>query len=317
MDNTILFGNGINRLISNNISWEELLDKIKDKRKFKDDLLPNTMIYERILLERLNFNKDILEDEFEVKEEISLLLQHIKSNEIYIDIFNSEASHFITTNYDYGFIDSIKDLPEINLPIEEFSIEDVYSIRRLKEIKNKRQLKKNFWQIHGEIRKPATIMLGLDHYCGSIAKINNYIKGLYQYQKEGKTVTEDSIKDKFINKSFNNSSWIELFFISNIHIIGFNLDYCEIDLWWVITKRARMKKDEKLKDRISNEIHFYCNEINEQKKSLLESMYIIVHILELPDSALQTTEMYLNHYRELINKINRNSTISQQIELMN
>lgn len=314
MDDTILFGNGINRLIRNNISWEELLDNIKDKRKFKDDLLPNTMIYERILLERLNLNKDILEDEFEVKQDISRLLEDIQPNEIYIEIFNSNSSHFITTNYDYGFIKSIKDLPEINLPIQEFSTEDVYSIRRLKEIKNKKQQEKNFWQIHGEIRKPATIMLGLDHYCGSIAKINNYIKGLYQYQKDGKTITEDSIEDKFVKRSFNNSSWIELFFISNIHIIGFNFDYCEIDLWWVITKRARMKKNQKKKVEIRNEIHFYCNEINDQKKSLLESMYIIVHVLELPDSTLETSGIYVNHYRELLNLINRKSPRGLKID---
>ena len=50
-------------------------------------------------------------------------------------------------------------------------------IRRLKKISNSKELKKHFWQIHGEIRKPATIMLGLDHYCGEIGKIDQYTKG--------------------------------------------------------------------------------------------------------------------------------------------
>ncbi len=60
MDNTILFGNGINRLSAVNISWGELLDIIKDSRKFKDDSLPNTMIYERVILERPSIFKDVL-----------------------------------------------------------------------------------------------------------------------------------------------------------------------------------------------------------------------------------------------------------------
>jgi len=72
MENTIFFGNGINRLSPNNISWDELLSKIKGPRKFKDNDLPNTMIYERIILERPNKYKEILRDEFEVKQDISV-----------------------------------------------------------------------------------------------------------------------------------------------------------------------------------------------------------------------------------------------------
>jgi len=170
MKSTILFGNGINRLIPTNISWGELLDRIKGANKFKDDILPNTMIYERIVLQRLTKYKDILQDEYEVKSDIARLLEEISANEIYLELFNLTAQHYITTNYDYGFVTSIRSIPEILLPIEEYSTEDVYSIRRLKRIKNSKEAEKNFWQIHGEIRKPATIMLGLDHYCGSIGK---------------------------------------------------------------------------------------------------------------------------------------------------
>ena len=31
-----------------------------------------------------------------------------------------------------------------------------------------------------------------------------------------------------------------LFFNSDIHIVGFGFDYSEIDLWWILNKRARM-----------------------------------------------------------------------------
>jgi len=71
MDNSILFGNGINRLSDKNISWGHLLDKIKDVRKFNDSKLPNTMIYERIILEKPNKDRDVLFNEFEVKKEIA------------------------------------------------------------------------------------------------------------------------------------------------------------------------------------------------------------------------------------------------------
>lgn len=68
MDNTIIFGNGIIRLSDKNVSWKHLLDIIKGVRIFNDALLPNTMIYERIILERPDTHDDVLFDEFEVKK---------------------------------------------------------------------------------------------------------------------------------------------------------------------------------------------------------------------------------------------------------
>lgn len=300
MENTILFGNGLNRLSDKNISWSHLLDIIKGSRKFNDSLLPNTMIYERIILER-NDTHDLFFDEFEVKKEIAKLMSEIEPNSIYESLFKLNVQNYLTTNYDYGYLDSIKKMKEITMPIHEFSTEDVYSIRRLKNIRNTSERRKHFWQIHGEIRKPATIMLGLDHYCGSIGKIDSYIKGWYKYVIEGKPIEEPSIQDKFKNNSFNNSSWVELFFNSNIHIIGLSLDYTEIDLWWILNKRARMKRSVLHKNYIKNEIIFYCTSIEDQKKELLESLDVKVQIDELS----KTKTKYKDYYKNLIAQFER------------
>lgn len=301
MQNTIFFGNGINRLSSKNISWNHLLDIIKGTRGFNNGQLPYTMIYERIILEKPNKNGHILHDEFEVKNEIANLMEDIEKNKIYEDLFKLNVQNYLTTNYDYGFIHSIIESKEILLPIHEYSSEDVYSIRRLKRIPNTNEDIKHFWQIHGEIRKPATIMLGLDHYCGSIGKIDSYIKGWYKYVENGEPKNEESIEEKFKNNSFTNSSWVELFFTSNIYIIGFSLDYSEIDLWWIINKRARLKKSENLRNQINNKIVFYCNNIDEEKKGLLESLDIEVKIDELSDSKTK----YYDYYNKLISRFKR------------
>jgi hypothetical protein len=228
-------------------------------------------------------------------------MKNIEPTEIYSELFKLNAQNYLTTNYDYAFIDSIKDLKEVVLPIYEYSTEDVYSIRRLKRIPNTNQHTKYFWQIHGEIRKPATIMLGLDHYCGSIGKIDSYIKGWYRHVQEGKTIEEPSIENKFKNNSFNNSSWVELFFTSNIHIIGFTLDYSEIDLWWIINKRARLKRSKNLEKKIKNKITYYCNEIDDQKKGLLASLDIEVQVDELID----TDNKYFDYFKKLIKQFKR------------
>ncbi len=301
MNNTILFGNGINRLTPENISWGQLLDLIKDGRRFNDANLPNTMIYERVLLERPDIHEDVSYDEFEVKNRISELLKSLEKNKVYKEFFKLNVQNYLTTNYDYAFIDSVLDLDGINLPIHEYSTEDVYSIRRLKRISNQEEKIKLFWQLHGEIRKPATIMLGLDHYCGSIGKIDSYIKGWYRYTKDGITKDEPSIEKKFENNSFNNSSWVELFFTSDIHIVGFSFDFSEIDLWWILNKRARLKKSKSLRGKINNKIFYYCDSIDEHKKGLFESFDIEVII----DNLSNNDDKYTEYYSNLINRFKR------------
>ena len=259
------------------------------------------MVYERIILERPDDSGNVLFDEFEVKQEIARLLENTEPNDIYRDLFYLDAQNYITTNYDYGFVDSMLELPEVNLPIHEYSTEDVYSIRRLKRISNTKEKIKHFWQVHGEIRKPATIMLGLDHYCGSIGKINDYIKGKYEYQVNGETIKELSIGEKFEQNAFTNSSWVELFFTSNIHIIGFSLDFSEIDLWWIINKRARMKKSEALRSKIKNRIIYHCHSIDLEKKELLKSMNIDVHQSDLPE----TDTPYFDYFKVLMAHLKR------------
>ncbi len=72
----------------------------------------------------------------------------IAPHEIYVDLFKINAKNYLTTNYDYAFKDSIVYAEQVRQPIEEHSSEDVYSLRRLKEIYTNNGVLKNFWQIH-------------------------------------------------------------------------------------------------------------------------------------------------------------------------
>jgi hypothetical protein len=67
-----------------------------------------------------------------------------------------------------------------------------------------------------------------------------------------------------------------LFFNSNIHILGFSLDYSETDIWWLLTKRARILNEEKSSNLISNNIYFYDRNIKADKEELLKSLNVTV-----------------------------------------
>ena len=286
--NTVFFGNGLNYIGEGKISWTNLLQNIKGKQ-FDDNLLPNTLTYERIILDKYS-GKTILSQEYYVKEEIADLMRKVEPSSIYESLYTLNFENYITTNYDYGFIISAERLNEVNsIQNDVEDSEKIYSIRRVKRISNKKEKKKLFWQIHGEIDLPASIMLGLDQYCKYIRRIAEYFEGRYTYTKDTETIKEKSMNEKILKTEFSGSSWIELFFTTNVHIIGFSLDFCEIDLWWLLNKRARMKKSEDVGKHIKNEIHFYCPEESDpekkkllvQKTELLKSFGVIVHIHKL------------------------------------
>ena len=270
MKNTVLFGNGINRLSTNAVSWDDLLDEIKGENRFSNGSLPNTMVYERIFMGEHKASESQAIDELIIKNRIASSLAKQESNEIFKLLGSMKFEHYLTTNYDYAFEKALGVTPE------KLSSEEIYSLRRKRKYGSNSDAK-YLWNIHGEIDNPKSIMLGLDHYCGSVSKIDAYVKGNYKHSIDGKTISIEPMKDKFKNNSFCYTSWVDLFFSSDIHIIGLSLDYSETDLWWVLNKRARYAADNLVKNNIS----FYVNEIDAQKRGLLESFNVKVVVTEV------------------------------------
>lgn len=281
MKKTILFGNGLNYLSSSKVTWTELLNKIKKKNIFDCTNLPNTMTYEKIFLDR----NIITSDELILKKEISEILNKQGSNEFYKKIIDLNLDNYLTTNYDYAFIKEVQAQFE-NSNIEHVNNETVYSIRRHKKVEFE-NFNTKFWQIHGELSAPKSIMLGLDHYCGSVGKIDGYLKG--NYSRKFNNILK--IYEKIENNSFDEISWIELFFNTDVHIFGFGFDFNETDLWWILNKRARMSKDIKM----SNTITYYTKGITSDKKKLFESFYVKVESYDLKN--------YSEYYNRVIDKI--------------
>lgn len=307
MSNTILFGNGINRLIPANISWDTLLAEIKGDNNFENGRLPNTMIYERIVMDGVEAGLHVYANEDKTKKRIAELMMTVGNSEIYTRLFELDVEHFMTTNYDYAFLHSLEAV-DSSLRYRNHATEEVYSIRRKKTIDDGH---KTFWQIHGEISKHKSIMLGLDHYCGAVSRINSYIRGGYVYSQAKSKIKEPSIVDKVINKGYTNSSWIELFFNSDIHIIGLGLDYSEIDLWWLLNKRARLMKGD-LKNKIENNITFYCDNISEEKGGLLKSLNVQVRQIPLSGASDQYTQLY----HQIIEQIEMSCSIRNERYVM-
>ncbi|HZK61998.1 MAG TPA: SIR2 family protein [Anaerovoracaceae bacterium] len=276
MKNTVFFGNGFNRSKNGMFSWEDLLNELASPEKGFSNEFPNTMHYEYAVMKKLNNVIDLKEKEENIKQQIANKMQKIEVNEMYEKLSRLNVENLITTNYDCTLKNTF-----LKNGCEHFTAntESIYSIRRNTVIVNKKMNKTyKIWNIHGEIEAPKSIMLGLDHYCGSIGKIDDYIKGKYKFQTGNENIDVSAISEKINNESkekYDKYSWIELFFNSNIFIIGFGLDYSETDLWWILNQRVRMKNSSEFAGKINNNITFY-DEVDYDKRRLLESFGVEV-----------------------------------------
>ncbi len=262
---TLLIGNDINNIVPNN-SWKDIINDIIrfcDAQKMVTDLnnKPFPLLYEEIFLKSLK-EKHI--DEKNLKKFISDKVRRISPNEIHERIQDLEIKDVITTNYDFTL--------EGKMPIKNNGIIDerIYSVFRHYKVRNK-----NYWHIHGDCKNPNSINLGFEHYGGQLQQIRNYLATGTNYKS--KNVTKTPLINRLETKDFSGQSWIELFFNTDIYIFGLSLDFEEIDLWWLLTYRAR-QIFYKRKSAIKNKIYYFVpKEFNaKEKKDLLLSSDVII-----------------------------------------
>lgn len=99
---TILFGNGLNFLSENFISWKQLLDKIKGDNLFDDGKLPNTMIYERSIIGNPISFDTLTRKEEAIKRDLANMLSDFPSNKYFDQLAKIKVDNYLTTNYDYA-----------------------------------------------------------------------------------------------------------------------------------------------------------------------------------------------------------------------
>ena len=84
------------------------------------------------------------------------------------------------------------------------------------------------FHIHGEARKPDSVILGHYYYGNLLFRYDDYLTrrapgGLYRVGKDGMTVM----------------SWLDYFILGDVYCLGFGFDTAEIDLWWLLCRKKR------------------------------------------------------------------------------
>ena len=283
MDAALLIGNGLNRChMDKQLSWEVLMQEIAGK--YSVDFHGNNsfplefecMANSICSKSRKTLDTVITDLKSDIAEKINSIAP--KSTWIHRSFISLPVREIMTTNYDYYLENLIdKNFPEgWKLGRKAEKRERSHSIRR-------RYLNDGYTvrHIHGEANTPGSICLGYDHYVRALAEISAYIKEIVgiEYTLSKKPMPTDGMLQRSNgSQRYYGDSWMELFFTHDIHIVGLSLDVCEIDLWWLLTYRAKLISLFKEKERIKNTIYYYYTTSDSQKTpptiDLFKRLYI-------------------------------------------
>ena len=297
MNNVIFIGNGLNRTIKDEYSWETLMNEISKEYNVlfdKNNSFP--LEFEKMINVILKKDPDKRINIYNsVKKFISdkILKMTLEKDSIHYRLLEIKCNNIITTNYDFllekAYIGETIDLKNIK------PYEDKYLMRKL-PIKTDI----NFYHIHGVATKVSSICLGYEHYAGLLENLRSNIN-----KKEQNIKSKMIIKQKLFNEIKWDNHWYEFFYNSNIYILGFNMDLSEIDIWWLLTHRAYLYYNnyEGLKEKINNEIVFFdiYKDTDLQKiriHNLLEGLHVKVKAYKIGKN-----ETYLSKYNLIIDEI--------------
>ena len=100
------------------------------------------------------------------------------------------------------------------------------------------------WHIHGEARKPDSMIIGNYFYSKLLRRCVERLDGFSgaedgsKKKYSGTTKTNSFTALKKQNKKIKVGSWIDAFVLGDVYMLGFGLDLSESDIWWLIEYKA-------------------------------------------------------------------------------
>lgn len=235
MKSVLLLGNGIDRSFnSHGISWGKLLDKMTTNKSLPSCYSPLPFPLEIVL--RTNDQVDEVLKEYH--EDLYSSAEDDQLRSILTKIMTLGFDDILTTNYDYT-LEGTALYPE---PItKERMIDCMKHTDEVKRAENKYMLHtyntvqcngfdNRIWHIHGEARKPGSIVIGHYMYVNMVSKwqeILNQRKNSYKKYDHSKP----------------SPCWLDSFIMGNVYILGFGFDFSELDLWWLINRKKRERTE--------------------------------------------------------------------------
>ncbi len=297
----ILIGNGINQAYGG-ISWSELLSKICVRNDYYTEALTSPMPLQAILLTNDNI-KDALRNN---KEAFYGEIRSPEQEQALLSLLDMDADDILTTNYSYELEAAAigeKTVSDSHLRRMNERTCDKTELRYLLHTYSRVPYKEHsirVWHIHGESRKPDSMILGHYWYGNQLSRIKAELderKNSYTFrQTHGFEI------------SYN--SWIDSFILGDVYVLGFGFDTSEFDLWWLLNRKKREKAKK-------GKVFFYepASEKSREKQDLLR--LLDVEVMNLPFdhtiADLDKSKAYQEFYSESIQDIRNRITTKRSL----
>jgi hypothetical protein len=285
----LLLGNGINRAFQDHCSWNDLISRLSAGRSDPDSNLdlsdcPANL---QIVLK----TKDQVQES--LKEHHKALYGRVSAQEAELlkKLLTAGFDDILTTNYSYELeaaawgMTAPKDaqLKKSCRSIEEGrGVDSKYLLHSYQQV-DCEQAENRIWHIHGEARKPGSMIIGYYYYAALINRIVDFCKSrgndYLMHQKAGNPLPM--------------LSWVDAFLLGDVYILGYNFDYCEVDLWWLLNRKKREKAS-------NGETFFYepSSAKTAAKQKLLETFGVKICNcgIEIPDDTADHSKDYQAFY---------------------
>jgi hypothetical protein len=234
----LLLGNGLSRAY-NAASWDHFLDSINQRKEEfpnpKDIDMPMPL---KIILLTNNHVRTAMQDnkEYFLNGFYDQLDKDICGQ--IRKLFDCGFDYVLTTNYSYELEYSVygdkfaeNRLKAIQRFVGADRAENKYLLHTFNQIVYDDKYV-DVWHIHGEARKPDSMIIGSDYYSRLTSKVID-IASKIDYDRKG-NINNVAIK-----------SWVEALIYGDVYALGFGYDYSEQDLWWLLSRKAAETKLEK------------------------------------------------------------------------
>lgn len=229
----LLLGNGLNKAFGGS-SWDQLINSIWTN----DEVALETIHDVPFPLQAVIATKDNIDEKLKEKPDSFYGVKSIDEIKIYIEqLLEMGFDHILTTNYSYEIervaCPSVKRDGEYCRKLMEHTrgcrkAETRYMLHTYNQVPYKKHANK-VWYIHGEMRKPQSVILG--HYY--------YGKLLGKYMVELDKRKNKQIKLQKNHKPPIMESWIDAFIMGDVYVLGFGYDFSEMDMWWLLNRKKR------------------------------------------------------------------------------
>ena len=224
-----------------------------------------------------------------------------QNQRVFIDsVVNTEFDAILSTNYSLEFektmIDgytSGKAYRQYRITKQQTSQQKEYGIFQCTQIHD--TAKTYLWHVHGTALRKKSLIMGQLYYGKLLSEV---IDRAYRVNNEYASSLNNS------NNTFTAKSWVDYFLLGDVFIMGFQLDYSETDIWWLLSYKKSVFPE--------TNVYYYSPKVNPEKMLILNCYDIKTPSVLFNENDAEKVR-YLNYYGRVLDDIKGKTSLTSTI----